>query len=225
MNSSTDVTGTEPTVTSVRQRDLRSGAWTRLGPESGLGDPASERTLAGVAEQVRLAAQAQGYSVGWAQGKREAAAEARAAAEVEAQRLAREEERREAEHRTAVQGLLLAAQELRARVDGSVARIEEQATDLAWALTRQLVGHEVRGATAADVVRRVLDLAPTGETVLVHLHPDHLADPALNELKEHGVRCVADPTLQVADAVVHVDDHAYDLRLSTAMERVQEVLS
>lgn len=216
---------TEPVITSVGRRDLRSGTWTRLGPESVLGDPASERTLAGVAEQVRAAAQSQGYAVGWAQGRREAAAEARAAAEAEALRLAGEEERREAEHREAVQALVTAAQELRSTLAGATARIEQQGTDLAWALTEQLVGHELRGATSADVVRRVLDLAPSGETVRVHLHPSHLDDPALTELKEHGVRCVADPDLGRLDAIVHVDDHAYDLRLETAMTRVQEVLS
>lgn len=225
MSSSTDATATGRAVVPVRPRDLRQGTWTRLGPENALGDVASERTLAGVAEQARASARAQGYSVGWAQGRREAAAEARAAAEAEAQRLALAEERRETEHREAVQALVTAAQELRAALAHTTDRVEEQATDLAWALTEQLVGHEVRGATAADVVRRVLELAPSGEVVQVHLHPDHLGDPELTTLKEHGVRCVGDPTMGRLDAVVHVDDHALDLRVSTALVRVREVLS
>lgn len=225
MNSSTDVSGVEPVVTTLRPRDLRVGTWTRLGPTNALGDVVSERTLTGVAEQARDAARAQGYSVGWAQGRREAAAEAQAAAEVEAQRLAREEARRETEHTEAVQALAAAAQQLRAVTAGAAARVEEQGTELAWALTEELVGHEVRSATATDVVRRVLELAPSGEAVRVHLHPDHLKDSALEELKEHGARCVADPSLGRLDALVEVDDHAFDLRLSTAMVRVREVLA
>lgn len=224
MNSSTEVTGTEPVITTVRPRDLRVGTWTRLGPESALGDAVSERTLAGVAEQARAAAQAQGYSVGWAQGRQEAAAEARVAAEAVALKLAAEEERREAEHREAVQALVAAAEQLRTTLTRATEQVEVQGTELAWALTEELVGHQVRGAETPDVVRRVLDLAPSGESVALHLHPTHLGDPSLAQLKEHGVRCVPDASLAPLDAVVHVDDHAFDLRIATAMTRVREVL-
>ncbi|QCX28587.1 hypothetical protein [Nocardioides jishulii] len=223
MSSSTDVAAGSG-VAPFRTRDLRVGTWTRLAPDSALGDPVSERTLTEVAEQARAAAQAQGYSVGWAQGRREAAAEARVRATAEAERLALAEEQRAAEHRDAVQALLAAAAQLRAVLDGAGARVEAQGTELAWALTEQLVGHEVRGATAADVVRRVLALAPTGEVACVRLHPDHLESPELKLLAD-GTRCVADPTLGRLDAVVEVADHAFDLRIDAAMTRVREVLA
>ena len=225
MSSSTDASATAGVVTTVRPVDLRVGDWTRHAPGSALGDEVSERTLVQVAEQARAAAQAQGYSVGWAQGRREAAEKAREAAEVEAARLAREEERREAEHREAVLALRRAAEDLRATFADVTERIEVQGTELAWALVTELVGHEVRAAGAADVVRRVLALAPTGEVVRVELHPDHLGDPALAELKDLGMRCVANPDLGRLDALVQVDDHAFDLRLTTAMARVREVLA
>lgn len=225
MSSSTEVSpAVPPRVSAVALRDLRVGQWTRLGPDSGLGDEVSERTLAGVAEQARAAAQAQGYAVGWAQGRREAAQAALAAAEVEAARHAREEERREAEHREAVAALHEAAAQVRATITSTTARVEEQGTDLAWALTEELVGHEVRGAEAADVVRRVLAAEPTGRTVRVRLHPDHVA--AAGALLEHEeMTCVADPSLGRLDAVVEVDGGALDLRLGTAMARVRQVLS
>ena len=211
-------------VTPLRPHDLRDGEWTRLAPGSALGDVVSEETLATVAEHARDAARAQGYAVGWAQGRREATEAAAAAAEIEARRHRREEDRREAEHLEAVEALRRAADELRAVIDDVCERLEAQATDVAWALTETLVGHEVRGAQASDVVARVLALRPTGQLARVRLHPDHLESPALKTLVEDGVRCIGDPSLGRLDALVHVEDHVFDLRVDTAMERVREVL-
>lgn len=222
MSSSSDVA---PQVSVLPRPDLRTGEWTRLGPGTLLGDAVTEHTLSGVAEQTRTAARAQGYAVGWAQGRREAAEAARIAAQAEATRLAAAEAEREARHREAVAALATAAEELRATLAGVAARIEEQATEVAWALTEELVGHEVRGATAADVVRRVLALAPTAPVERVRLHPRHLGDPALAELVDSGVRIVPDPAMGPADALVEIEDHVLDLRVAPAMARVREVLS
>lgn len=204
--------------------DLRSGTWTRLAPGSALGDNAAEATLVRVAEQARDAARAQGYAVGWAQGRREAAEAAASSADIEVRRHRREEERRQAEHLEAIAALAAAAAELKAATDRAVAQIEAQAVDLAWNLTRTVLEHEVRGTEAADVVARVLALAPQGRLARVRLNPDHAADPALAALTEHGVQCVGDPSMGRADALVHVDDQVFDLRIETALERVREVL-
>src|SRR3954447_8137389 len=86
-------------VTPVQPRELRSGSWTRLGSTAVLGDAVTEQTLAGLAEQARAAARAQGSSRGWAEGRLAAeqqAAEQRAVALADQQRA---EERREVEHR------------------------------------------------------------------------------------------------------------------------------
>src|SRR5215218_2071206 len=99
-------------VTSVQPRELRSGSWTRLGSGTVLGDAVTEQTLAGLAEQAEAAARAQGYSRGWAEGRRAAeqqAVEERAARRVEDQQA---EDRRAAEHRTALAGLAAAAARL-----------------------------------------------------------------------------------------------------------------
>ncbi|MFC6154125.1 FliH/SctL family protein [Nocardioides yefusunii] len=204
--------------------DLRQGDWTRLAPGSALGDPIAERTLATVAEHARDAARAQGYAVGWAQGRREAAEAAEAGAELEARRIRREAEQREIEHREAIDALKAAAAELRAVIDGAVARVEEQAVEVAWTLTEALVGHEVRGTEAPDVVAKVLALSPQGRLARVRLNPEHASHPALKELKEHGVVCIGDPSLGRADALVHVEDKVLDLRLGPALDRVREVL-
>ena len=59
-------------VSEVQPRELRSGSWTRLGSSTVLGDTVTEQTLAGLVEQAQGAARAQGYSRGWAEGRRAA---------------------------------------------------------------------------------------------------------------------------------------------------------
>ncbi|WP_162599676.1 hypothetical protein [Nocardioides solisilvae] len=213
-----------PAVTRIRPPELRRGEWTRLGPDSLLGDPVAEHTLSAVAEQARAAAQAQGYTVGWAQGRREAAEEATVAAQEQSERWAEAERERAAEHAAAVAALTAAADQLRTQVASVVERLEVQGTELAWALTTELLGREVAAADGADVVRRVLALAPGGPVARVHLAPGHLGHPAVADLAERGVAVVADPALGPVDAVVEVEDHALDLRLEPALARVREAL-
>jgi flagellar assembly protein FliH len=218
----------KPDLAPLATPELRTGEWTRFGSSKVLGDAVTEETLSTLAESTRAAARSQGYSVGWTEGQRAAREAARIEAEAaEAARAAADEERR-SEHAAAVAALELAA----ARLHDAVARlsttIEEQATGLAWELTRELVGHELRSVTGPDVVRRALELTPTEPVARLHLHPDHLADltPAdLADLADRGVHAVADPTLAWGDALAECDDHVVDLRVSTAMERIREVLS
>lgn len=231
MSSSTDAAtvlppaqAPAPEVTRLRPPELRRGEWTRLGPDSLLGDPVAEHTLSAVAEQARAAARAQGYTVGWAQGRRESAVEAAVAAQDQAERWADAERRRAEEHAAALAALTAAAEELSTRVAETVQRLEVQGTELAWALTEELLAREVASADGADVVRRVLSLAPTGPVARVHLAPGHLDHAAVADLTARGVAVVGDPALGPLDAVVEVDDHALDLRLEPAMARVREAL-
>jgi len=208
--------------------ELRTGEWTRFGSSRVLGDGITEETLSALAETTRTAARSQGYAVGWADGQRTAREAARVeAAAAEVARVAAEEVRR-SEHRDAVAALELAAARLHDAVTGISATIEEHATGLAWELTRELVGHELRSVTGPDVVRRALQLTPTEPVARLHLHPDHLADltPAdLAELADRGIRAIGDPTLAWGDALAECDDHVVDLRVSTAMERIRESLT
>lgn len=206
--------------------DLRTGVWTRLGDAAVLGDPVTEAALGGLAERTHVAARSQGYAVGWAEGRREAlvrASEAEAAAE---QRHSDEEERREREHRAAIAALADAAAGLRTATREATARIADQATELAFELTRELVGHELSVAAdpGAAVITRVLAALPDDSGATVRVAATTAASSTAGLLVEHGVRLVVDPHLGPGDAVVETDRAAVDLCVTSALERLREVL-
>ncbi len=212
------------TATPLRTPDLRSGGWTRFGNAGVLGDAVTEQTLADLADRTRAAAEAQGYAVGWAQGKREAEAGERLAAVERDARLRSEESRRHAEHTAAVTGLREAAAALRDATTEVCTHVEETASELACALTAEILGLTVAAVTPADVVRRVLALVPNGPLATVRLSPAVCRDAAAADLPD-SVTLRADPTLGPADAVVELEDHVLDLRVDQALARVREVLS
>lgn len=206
--------------------ELRAGSWTRLGGQSVLGDAVTEQTLATLAESTRAAARSQGYAIGWSQGRREATDAARLVAEETEQRQIADEARREAEHRTAVAALEAAAAELHRTVAAVCEKVEEQATGLAFELTRELVGHELSlggpGSMAGEhVVRRALGLLPDTSVVRLRLHPEVAS--TVTDAGPH-VSIVADPGLGPGDAIAEADDHVIDLRISSALDRLREVL-
>lgn len=210
------------------QRDLRTGEWTRYGDDGVLGDPATEHTLSHLAETVRAAAQAQGFSTGWAQGRHKAEAEARATAEETAAATAVAEQRREAEHRAAVAAWELAAQRLHDAVEQARASIVEQGTGLAFEVVRELLGRELAddAVAAESAAHRVLAaMPPADEVVAVRLPPSAVGAPAARSLTEVGLRLVADTTLGPADAFIEASDHVLDLRISSALDRVREALA
>jgi flagellar assembly protein FliH len=193
------------------------------------GDAVTEGALDGLADSIRSKARAQGYSVGWAQGRRQAVLEARqqqADREAEAEAA---EKLRAAEHAEALTALRLAAQALHEQAAVVAARVEDAALELARELTRTLVGHDLRTTPdpAGDTVRRALTLLPEPDDVPVtlRLHPDVAAAPASDDLRTRGVRVVADASLDTCDAVVETDDAVVDARVSVALGRVLEVLS
>jgi flagellar assembly protein FliH len=228
MSSSPEASAVEARVVPLATPELRTGEWTRFGSATVLGDAVTEATLSALAERTRTAARSQGYSVGWTDGQRAAREAARRQAEAVAAEHAEAEARRDVEHRAAVAALGAAAARLHDTLGSLCAAVEEQASGLAWELTEALVGHELRSATGPDVVRRALQLAPTEPVARLRMHPDQLSDltPAhLAELAERGVDVVADPGLGWADALVEAADHVIDARISTALERVREVLA
>ncbi|MCX6397853.1 MAG: FliH/SctL family protein [Propionibacteriales bacterium] len=200
--------------------ELRTGAWTRFGNSAVLGDAITEQTLSALAESTRVAAGSQGYAVGWAEGQRAARAAAQVEAAAVAEADAQAEARRGAEHAAAVAALNEATRQLHQAVTEVCATLESQASELAWELTQELVGHEVSGP-GIDVVRRVLALTPTENILRVRLHPADLGRAA-DELGDLLV--VGDPTLDRGDALVEIDDHVLDLRLQPALQRVREAL-
>lgn len=210
----------------VARPDLRTGVWTRLGDDAVLGDEVTEAALGALAMRTRDAARAQGYSVGWAEGRREALELARLTATMVEQRHQDEELRREREHQTAIAALVAAAGELRVASQAAATQIADQAVELAFELTRTIVGHELASETnpGAAVVSRVLAMLPDEPTTTVRLHPTVTGSDAVAALAERGVRLVVDPGLDRHDAVVETDTTAIDLRVGTAVERLREAL-
>lgn len=215
------------TTSALGTPELRSGEWTRFGPASVLGDEVTEGALASMVEDARAAARSQGYAVGWAQGRREAAAEAALATRGHDQQRAEDRKRFAAQQRAAMDALQRAAEALARATEEAQALVRAQAIDLARELTEAMVGHELRSApdNAADVVARVLAASPADRPFVVRLHPDVADSSVVSMLSESGVRVVPEPGLAAADAVVEVDQQVLDLRLRSALDRVREVLS
>lgn len=206
--------------------ELRVGRWTRLGGQSVLGDSITESLLDGIAAEARDAAQAQGYAVGWAAGRRAAAEQAAADESLRAARYAEDESRRAVEHRAALQTLAQAAEQVRGLLDDLAHAVESQAADLALALTAEIVGIRVAAMEPADVVARVLQVLPAAPVGRVRLHPSLVDAEAVRDLVARGLEIVPDASLGRADALVESTDGAVvDLRIDEAMGRVREVLS
>ncbi len=230
MSSSSDAQVVRGRVASgaqaLRVPELRHGAWTRLGPDSGLGDDVTESTLAVVAERTRKAAQSQGYVQGWTDGRREAQAVLAEERRRLADEAAAEQARRDATLGQAVAALTAAADQLLAVVGGTCERVETAATDLAADLTVALVGDAVASCDEPGrvAVARALALLPDAPYVRMRLNPQTAAAADVAALAERGVTVVPDPTLDVLDSVVETDTQVVDLRVASALERVREVL-
>jgi len=221
------VVGGNAVTGTLNAPELRSGEWTRFGPASLLGDETTENAVSTLVEDARAAARSQGYAVGWAEGRREAAAEATLATRARDREAAEERKRWTARYEAAIAALQQAAAGLAQLSDETQARLQTQAVELARELTEIIVGHELRSSpdNAADVVARVLAACPADRPFVVRLHPDVVDDAAAGVLAASGVRMVSDVGLGRADAVVEVDDQVLDLRLQSALDRIREVLA
>ena len=204
--------------------DLRTGDWTRRGGRSVLGDEVTESLLTSLAVEAREAATAQGYAVGWAEGRREAAAQAAQESAVRRAEADEAQARRDAEHADALAALAAAADEVRGVLADLASRLEDQGTELAWAVVEELLAHQVEVEGGADVVRRVLRVLPASPVATVRLHPDVAAGAAADALVAHGLTVRADPGLGPADALVEHDGSVVDLRIDAARERIRAAL-
>ena len=208
------------------QRELRTGEWTRLGNGSVLGDAVTEHTLSALAAEAQAAGRTQGYATGWAEGRRAAEERARLAELDAAERRRQDDERREAEHQAAVQTLLQAAAALEEATAATCARVETHAVRLAAQLTETLVGHELAVAKAPGLgaVRRALALLPGEPVARIRVAPAEASNPELAQLAGAAV-VIPDPSLGRGDALVETAAAVVDARVSTAMQRVLEVLA
>lgn len=218
--------GSDVTTRTLPARELRSGTWTRLAGGAVLGDPVTERALGGLVDEARAAAQAQGYSTGWAQGRQAAERQARDELAHAEELRSQAEERREAEHRAALAALARATEELHAAAIAICASVEERTAALAADLTEELLGHELAVAEnpTLDAVRRALALLPGEPVVRVRVAPVDAACPELGAVAGTAI-VVGDPSLHRGDVVVETAEAVLDARISGAMARVREVLA
>jgi flagellar assembly protein FliH len=206
--------------------DLRSGAWTRLGSGTSLGDPVTEGILGGIAERSQQAARAQGYAQGWAEGRRTALARAEAETAEVRRAAAAERDRQHAEHRQAITALEAATAQMSSRLAEALDQLAGHTVDAALQLTEAVVGREVATATdpGADALRRAMALVDPQVTPTVRLNPADraLLDPAATEGR--NVVVVDDPTVARGDAVAETDVNLVDATIEAALARVREVL-
>lgn len=217
----------DASATAVLGPELRSGTWTRFGAATVLGDAVTEDALSALAASTRTAAQAQGYAVGWAEGRRAAAQEAAHVAQQQAELAADAEARREAEHAAALHRLEAATRALEDAVAGAARAVEDRALTLARELTTLLVGHELRCTpdSGSDAVRRALVLVAAEPACRVRLHPLDAGSDAAAALTAQGLQVVPDAALDAGDVVVETDGGVLDGRVSAALARVRDVLT
>jgi flagellar assembly protein FliH len=201
-------------------------------PDPRLADPALERAFEEVATQVRTAARAEGYAVGWAEGHRAATEQVRATtAEAARQRQAESEAWTESVRGT-LSALARGATMLEERAVTPATELRDAVLHAAVELAEVLLGRELTLATepGMDALRRALTLAPAGRPVTARLNPEDLpaARNALAALPEgelgRQVHLVPDPSVERAGCVVECDASRVDAQLSGALARVREVL-
>jgi flagellar assembly protein FliH len=189
-------------------------------------------TAADLATEVRESARAEGYSAGWAEGRRVAAAEARVRRADVAREVAVAEQTRRARHSSALAALATAAAELERRTVPVAEELSDSVLAAALVLAEAVLGREL-ATTAADggahALRRALDLAPRHRPVTVRLSPEDMATLAMHdttvEIDGRQVTVVPDATLAPGDAVAVCDATEIDARLGAALDRARKALA
>jgi flagellar assembly protein FliH len=179
--------------------------------------------------QARSAAQAAGYTAGWASGLH--AAQARADAEAARVRLSSEQTLADlaAGAARALSALDAAAAELERRTAPGAAELEQLIVSAALTIAEELVGHALRddAERAPAALARVLALAPAEDDILVRLSPVDHALLTANPGPSDGVRTVtllADDQLEPGDAVATSGATEIDARIQAGVDRVRAVL-
>lgn len=205
--------------------DLRTGRWTRFGSSAVLGDEATEAALGSVVDAADSAARAQGYAMGWAEGRRAALAHAEADREERARAHDAVHARAVDEVARTADGLVRAADRLHAESSAHRDALAEAAVDLALQVAEAVLGRELQIAAdpGRDALRRALAAVPEPGPVTVRLNPDDLAALGPDAL-EGRVTVRADPTLARGDAVAETDTCSVDATVAAALARVREVL-
>lgn len=205
--------------------DLRTGRWTRFGSDAVLGDDATEAALGSLVDAAGGAARAQGYAMGWAEGRRAALARAEADRAERARVHDTEHAGAVAEVVSTADALLRAADRLHAESRAHLDALAGAAVDLALRLAEAVLDRELQVATdpGRDALRRALAALPEPGPVTVRLHPDDLAALGPDAVQDR-VAVRADATLARGDAVAETGTCTVDATIAGALARAREVL-
>ncbi len=179
--------------------------------------------------RLRSHAHAEGYAAGHAEGMTAAATVVAEAERVAAERLLEVQARWERRVASATAALGAAATRFDEAATPVAEEIRETILGTVLTLVEDLLGRELELADSPvlDAIRRALTLCPSDVPAVVRVHPDDLAEvpaEALAELPD-TVRVVGDDRVERAGAVAETGVGRIDAQLSTALERVQAVLT
>ncbi len=188
--------------------------------------PTTYASLQGVSERVGPDAPSDERETGYAEGYAEGYARGAEAARADVERERREEASRRA---TALAALEAAASEVREA--GARARDElfEAASRVAFALVEELLAHELSVSLnpGRDALVRTLAADEGSGPATAYLNPEDLA--RLGEVATlhlgREVTLVADAAVARGGARVEIGDTVLDGQITTALERVREVLA
>jgi flagellar assembly protein FliH len=179
-------------------------------------------------ERLREEARREGWAAGHAEGLVAAGQVVAAAERAAEQRLADVQARWERRLASATAAMGAAVERLDATAAPVVDDLRDSVLDAVVLLVGDLLGREVATADAngLDALRRALTLCPTDVPVVVRLHPDDLVEvpaAALAQLPA-SVTVVADEAVERAGALAEAGSVRVDAQLTSALQRVLEVL-
>jgi flagellar assembly protein FliH len=165
-------------------------------------------------EPLRAAVTRQGYEDGYAAGRDEALAQMAQGRDEESRRVA-----------SALSSLHKAVTALQETETSLRAELHAAAPGLAYALLETLLGREAQLMTepVREAIARALSLDDTTRPVVLRLNPVDVG--TLDELGlARDTVIVRDPAVEPGGARVEIDEAMLDGQLSTALERVRDVL-
>ncbi|MFK4731501.1 FliH/SctL family protein [Agromyces mediolanus] len=175
--------------------------------------------------EADAAAEERGFARGLADARRRTEAERERLLTALAAEAAEREARRAAEHRAAIEALVIARTAIGAAALPVLAEAERQLAAGALALAETLLGAELAAdpdGAARAALRRALDHDDAALVVRVRMHPAALARVAA--AAPEGVELLADASLAPGNAVAELPDGLVDARISTAIDRVRRSL-
>lgn len=128
----------------------------------------------------------------------------------------------------AVEAFRQAAGAMSAGRTSALAVAQRDAAELAFELTRALVGHELSVAAnpGVDAVARALELSSPDTPVVVRLHPDDLVDASVLQplVPDVEISVVGDPTVERGGCVMSAGPTRIDAQIQPALDRVRQIL-